>query len=280
MTPHKSHGGFTLIELVMVMVIVGILASLTTQLITLPVKSYLDLQRRTTLVDTADSALRHIQRDIRQALPNSVRITGGGSVIELLHTIDGGRYRKASATSNGSTPLPPDAGCGSLTADVLNIPFSDDCFEVMGTLSTFKPTDTPMYLVVFNTGDSAGNAYTGNNLATLTPSTNPKIIKFISFAFPLASPNQHFFIVDTSITYACINKQLLRYDFYAITENQPDPPTAVTGQVQADKIASCQFTYAPGTTARSGLVTLEMTLTDETGESVQLLHQVHVDNLP
>ena len=275
MTPSKAHG-FTLIELVMVIVIVGILAGLTSQLITLPIKSYLDLQRRTTLVDTADSALRHIQRDIRQALPNSVRITGDGTVIELLHTIDGGRYRKESAPGNGSTQV----GCGSLAADVLNIPFSDDCFEIMGTLSTFKSTDTPMYLVVFNTGDSAGNAYTGNNLATLAPSTNPKIIKFSPFAFPLASPNQHFFIVDTPITYACINKQLLRYDFYSISATQFNPPTAVPGQVQADNIASCQFTYATGTGTRSGLVTLEMTLTDEKSESVQLLHQVHVDNLP
>jgi len=282
MTPRKAHG-FTLIELVMVIVIVGILAGLTTQLITLPITSYLDLKRRATLVDTADIALRRMQRDIRQALPNSLRITGRGSVIELLHTIDGGRYRKASATL--TTPLPPDAGCGSLANDVLNIPFSDHCFEIMGTLSEFKSTDTPIanepkYLVVFNTGDSPGNAYTGNNQTLLTQSKYPNIIEFSAFAFPLASPAQRFFIVDTPITYACINKQLLRYAFYPITANQPNPPITALGQVQADNIASCQFTYATGTAARSGLVTLEITLTDETGESVQLLHQVHVDNLP
>jgi len=295
MTQYKAHG-FTLIELVVVIVIIGILVALSTQLITLPVKSYLDLQRRATLVDTADIALRHIQRDIRQALPNSLRITGDGRVIELLHTIDGGRYRKESATL--STPL-PTTGCGSLAEDVLNIPLSDACFEVMGTLSEFNPTELPIankpkYLVIFNTGDSTGNAYADNiNKAKLAQSTNPKIIKFNAFAFPLASPNQHFFIVDTPITYACINNQLLRYDFYTITATQPNPyNSALTGppawpgtefgqgQVQADKIASCHFTYTTGTATRSGLVTLEITLTDAAGESVQLLHQVHVDNLP
>ena len=282
MISSKAHG-FTLIELVMVIVIVGILAGLSTQLITLPVTSYLNLQRRTTLVNTADSALRRMQRDIRQALPNSLRITEGGTVIELLHTIDGGRYRKSSATLSSSASLPPDAGCGSLAADVLNIPLSDDCFEILGTLSDeFKSTKpiTDQYLVVFNTGDSAGNAYADNiNKAKLTQlSTN--FIKFNAFAFPLASPEQRFFIVDTPIAYACINKQLLRYDFYPITAIQPNLPSSEFGQVQADNIASCEFTYATGTATRSGLVTLKITLTDAAGESVQLLHQVHVDNLP
>ncbi len=278
MTSRKAHG-FTLIELVMVIVIIGILAGLTTQLITLPITGYLDLKRRTTLVDTADIALRRMQRDIRQALPNSLRING--SAIELLHTIDGGRYRKASATLSGSSQV----GCGSLAADVLNIPLSDHCFEILGTLSEFNPTEPPIankpkYLVVFNTGDSAGNAYTGNNRATLAQSTNRKIIEFSPFPFPLASPEQRFFIVDTPITYACISNQLLRYDFYLITKDQPNPPPPEFGQVQADKIPSCEFTYTTGTATRSGLVTLKITLTDEAGESVQLLHQVHVDNLP
>jgi MSHA biogenesis protein MshO len=283
MVPCKSHG-FTLIELVIVIVIVGILTALTTQIITLPIKSYFDLQRRTTLTNTAEVAMEHIQRDIRQALPNSVRITGGGSVIEILHTIDGGRYRYKSATSNGSEPLPPDAGCGSLADDVLNIPFSDHCFEVIGSLHEFKSTeipiaDEPKYLVVFNTGNSAGNAYMSNNQARITQSNNPKTIEFSEFAFPLTSPNQHFFIVDTPITYACINNQLLRYSFYPITGNQPNPPTTL-GQLQADNIVSCQFSYDPDISAQSGLVSMEITLTDEAGGNIYLMHQIHVNNVP
>ena len=85
-----KYQGFTLIELIMVIVIVGILATITTKIITFPVSSYLDLQRRTTLVDTAELALRLMQRDIRRSLPNSVRITGGGTVIELLQEFDAG----------------------------------------------------------------------------------------------------------------------------------------------------------------------------------------------
>ena len=63
----RQHKGFTLIELIIVMVIVSILATMTTDIITLPVKSYIDLERRTTLVDTAEITLRRMQRDIRRA---------------------------------------------------------------------------------------------------------------------------------------------------------------------------------------------------------------------
>lgn len=272
MIQSKSQG-FSLIELIMVIVIVGILATMTTKIITLPVNSYLDLQRRTTLVDTAELTLRRMQRDIRRALPNSVRITGGGRVIELLHVEEGGRYRAEQDPS----PSAVTSGCGSLAGDVLDFTLADNCFEVTGSLTVFNPQSTAgEYLVIYNLSE---DAYTGSNRSTVINSSNAQTVKFNDFKFPLSSPQQRFFIVDTPVTYRCFNNQLLRYSGYDIVATQPNPPTGV-GQVQADKIASCLFTYDPGTSSRSGLVTLEITLTDTVGESVQLMHQVHVDNMP
>lgn len=62
----QSIKGFTLIELVIVMVIVSILATMTTDIMIKPVKSYIDLERRSTLVNSAEIAIRRIQRDIRR----------------------------------------------------------------------------------------------------------------------------------------------------------------------------------------------------------------------
>jgi len=276
MTRYKSQG-FTLLELIMVIVIVGILATMTTKIITLPVNSYLDLQRRTTLVDTAELTLRRMQRDIRRALPNSVRITGGGTVLELLHVADGGRYRARQDSSLSAT-----ADCTGPVNDVLDFTSStEQCFEVTGSLKPFNPQATAgEYLVIYNLGGVSADSYTGSNRTTVINSSNAKIIKFNAFKFPYNSPQQRFYIVDTPVTYRCFNNQLLRYSGYAIGSIQPNPPSGVTGQVQADKIASCKFTYDPGTANRSGLVTLEITLTDAMGESAQLMQQVHVDNVP
>jgi len=55
----------------------------------------------------------------------------------------------------------------------------------------------------------------------------------------------------------------------------------VTPALVADKVTACSMTYQAGTSDRAGLVTLDLTIQDSgTTESVRLLHQVHVDNVP
>jgi MSHA biogenesis protein MshO len=272
--------GFSLIELILVIVIIGVLAVTTTQIITLPTESYINLSRRAALVDIAEMTLRRMQRDIRKALPNSIRITGGGTVIELLHTVDGGRYRAAG------------------TGDVLDFTSTDNSFDVIGVLQNLTEIDAVNdQLVIYNlgSGNSQSDAYQSinNNRTTLTdvsplcalppsspPPSPPCRLSFVSKKFPYRSPQQRFYIVDTPITYRCDtgNNQLLHYDNYGFSTNQPNPPS-VAGKLLANHVASCAFTYTAGTGSRSGLVTLEITLTDEASESVKLINQIHVDNV-
>ena len=261
-----SSQGFSLIELILVIVIMGVLAVTTTHIITLPTESYIDLSRRAALVDIAEMTLRRMQRDIRRALPNSIRITGGGTVIELLHTVEGGRYRAAG------------------TGDVLEFASTDSSFDVIGVLQNLTEIDAANdQLVIYNlgTGNSQSDAYQSinNNRSTLTDASASSL-SFVSKKFPYQSPQQRFYIIDTPITYRCDtgNNQLLRYDNYGFSTNQPNTPS-VAGKLLANDVASCAFTYTAGTGSRSGLVTLEITLTDEASESVKLINQIHVDNV-
>src|SRR5688572_6517746 len=113
----------TLIELAIVIALVGILAAIIVQLVQ-PVRSYIDSSRRAALSDTADTALRRIGRDVRLALPNSVRVATDGTThyLEFLLVRTGGRYRDDTngvVTDCGGTPAQDALGIG---------PPGDTCF--------------------------------------------------------------------------------------------------------------------------------------------------------
>jgi len=279
--------GFSLIELVIVIVISGILAGITTTFITQPVQGFIDLSRRATLVYSAESAMRRMQRDIRRALPNSLRVTGGGTAIEMINTVAGARYRAA----------PPGTDNNWLNTDSV-----DADFDVLGNLDEIIDT-AGLRVAIYNTGDVDGsgvpvrglnayalaNAVTNENVitplgtaVTISDSADEDHINIAGgFDFTASSPNSRVYFVDTAISYICNGGELLRYTYSNFTSaTQPNPP-AGTPALMADNIGNCAFTYDAGSPLRSGLMTLDLTITDTaTGESVRLLHQVHVDNVP
>lgn len=269
----KQQSGFSLVELIITIVIGGIVASMATSILTLPINAYIDSSRRATLTDVAESALKRMQRDIRSALPNSIRISGDSKTLELLHVVSGGRYR-ANYAVDGS-------------GDVLDFTQNDSSVDILGTIQNF--TDITLAsdrLVIYPLSTVGSDAYSGNNTSVLSNATTSDQLNFSTFTFPLKSPQQRFFIIDSPITYHCDlsssaekDKVLMRYEAYAIQATQPIPPTS-GGSMQVNYLSSCSFRYNSGSSTRSGLVILAITVADETGESVRLVQQVHVDNQP
>jgi MSHA biogenesis protein MshO len=265
----KRAAGFTLVELIVVIVITSIIAAVVAVFIRAPVEGYFDAARRAELTDTADTALRRMARDLRLALPNSVRLSG--SAVEFLQTRTGGRYRVES--DGGTTP-----------ADELDFTANDTSFDFLGTLSS-----TPVagdLVVVYNLGITDANAYAGDNSSAVTGVAG-STISINSKQFPFESPGNRFQVVTDAVSYVCAGAGIVngdgtgtlrRYWGYGIAPAQTVPPGG-SNALLANNVSSCSFVYTQGVTARSGLVTMRLQITED-GESVSLYHEVHVPNVP
>jgi MSHA biogenesis protein MshO len=260
--------GFTLTEAIVVIVITGVLAAMVAIFIQKPVQGFFDTARRAALVDAADTVSRRISRDLREALPNSIRVNG--TALEFLHVRSAGRYRE-QIDPNPATP-----------GDPLDFTSVDTSFDVLGQPVNIQSGDS---VVVYNLGiPLSASAYDVSPLTTRRVAAAPfgaslSTVTITSAApFPFASPARRFQVVDTPVTYYCSGTQMRRNSGYAITASQV-VPVAGTGALIADKLTACSFAYAVGPSQRNALVTIALSLTD-TGETVSLIYQVHVNNVP
>ena len=302
--PARSPRGFTLLEMIMVIVITGVIAGMVAVFIKGPVDSYFDMARRAELTDTADTAVRRMGRDIRLALPNSVRnpVDGSDQCIEFMPTKSGGRYRGDQTSA--------------LTGDILDFTTSDTSFEMLG-LNSSLPVEariaTGDIAVVYNDGSSGGNAYAGANaigvagvcetsLPCPTVLANSTAITFVPAgatifarkAFPSASPASRFQVLPSAeqvVAFACSAGTLARYSRNITARTTPWAQPAncaamtagATSAVLAKQASACSIKYEPPGSGsgggRFGMVSISLAAT-RSGESVNLYHQVHVDNTP
>src|ERR1035437_8573959 len=87
--PVQLQRGFTLIELVMVIVIMGVIGGMVSVFMKSPIDAYFASARRAALTDVADTVVRRMARDIQRALPNSLRPLNNSQCIAFIPTRTG-----------------------------------------------------------------------------------------------------------------------------------------------------------------------------------------------
>jgi prepilin-type N-terminal cleavage/methylation domain-containing protein len=135
----RSQRGFTLVEAIIVMVLTGVLAGVMVLFIRQPVQNYVDAAGRAGLTDTADLALRRMARELRSALPNSIRTTFNNGVwyVQFIPVRSGGQYLAVEDSTTGGIPL-------SFTS------MSATQFDVVGPMPDVVPGDI---IAIYNLGN-------------------------------------------------------------------------------------------------------------------------------
>ncbi|MEH6358629.1 MAG: prepilin-type N-terminal cleavage/methylation domain-containing protein [Pseudomonadales bacterium] len=266
--PSKRSAGFTLIELVMVIVILSILAVGTTRYIVNSAQSFVVSAERAKLIATARVAVEKVARRLRNALPNSVRISTSGRCLEYFPVLRG------SATTSPVLP-------GTSSLSVSAIVFSDVQPANYAAIAPFASSE------LYVTGAPSPGVITATTLTAV--GTHNIIPLGTSHTFTRTSPTQRVYLVANPERFCVtVSGNLERYTGYGINSSSPIADTAPTSPMTAttslvaenlDIAGGAPFVYTTGTLVSNGLVQVNFTFTKGL-ESVNLSHGVQIRNVP
>lgn len=284
--PVHRQRGFSLVELIVVIVLVGIIGGVLSMQLAPAIQSYLLVGQRAALTSQADTALRTIVTEVRSAVPNSLRLRTA-QCLDLVPTKDGGRYRSG-----------PDTANGGVAGNFLDATGTNDRFDVLTPLGNPPLDGDAIVIGNQNTGDVYSQVNVGivdgaNTGSASSPATGVYGIRLRApIRVPPGYDGGRFLIVPAAekvVTYACTgvgasggtgSGTLVRFASDQFHNN-------VTCTIPADravvatKVSHCAFIYSPnqGATQENGFVQLQLTLSDK-GEAVPLTLGAHVDNMP
>lgn len=278
--------GFTLIELIMVIVMLGIVGGMVAVFMRGPIDAYLASGRRANLTDVADTTVRRMARDLRTALPNSIRPipnVPANQCFEFIPTKTGGRYRTEDIVAGDDSSL--------------NFAAADTTFNMLGdnnALPAEQRITAGDIVVVYNLGIPGASAYANNNTAVVAAAPAIAVagappettIPIPATLFPLASGGNRFHVVPAAepvVGYVCPGDGTLRRYVralpYAAPAACPNAAAVAASPRLASGVVSCSFVIAPPDLQRNALVSLSLQIS-EGGETVSLQSEVHVNNTP
>ncbi len=259
--------GFTLIELIIVIVITGVLSVGITNFVGSTSKGYVDTADRQRMASAMVVASEVISRSLRTALPNSVRIGGGATnnCIELVPVLRGGYYVSIpKATAAASFTAVAMGNAAAQTGQIAVYPVSQD--------AVYSPSDVnPAVLTA-----AAATVPAGTDTITITLGA--------SHRFPLDSPNKRMYLVGTPIAYCqpAGSARMYRYSGYGFNAVTVLPPTGGTREVLIDELDAgneTTFAFSDAVRQRNAVVRFNL-IAKVDNEQLQLDQEVQVRNVP
>ncbi len=267
--------GFTLVELVTVMVLLGIAVVGLSTLLGNMSGIYLQSAQREQLLGQSRFVLERLNRELRDAVPNSLRVSNSGSWSCLEFVPFGAvvRYRTIA--------LQPDT---LMTMDVVSL---DATFTAAAGqwLLVYPTSPADIYAVssqkiqlhntpLLNDGDNKTTTY--------------RLQFSQAFGFGTASPATRAYLLNSPVSFCALGNEIRRYEDYGLQSSQPVPGGGLSnGALMARNISNNLtsqpvFVLAPDALTRNSLVQIQLELTAEqdSGTVLSYSHLVQVSNVP
>lgn len=263
-TPSASQLGFTLVEVIFVVVILGIVAAIGSSFVVSAVDSYRIADLRNKLVQRGRLTIEQMARELRMAVPNSVRISNTNRCVEFLPILAATRYKNAIPTAENSAP-------GK---------------SVMNTMSYLMGTGVPKHVVIaayfpeeiYSNADPAAQAAIG----ALGSEPYSQITLSGAHRFLRDSPTNRVYIAADPVRFCVLGGLLQRISAYGFdTSSLGEVLPAGTVDLMAHNVAAdgLAFALAPGSEERNTSVLIRL-LFSEGSTAIDLHHQVLLRNVP
>jgi len=240
--------GFTLIELVMVIIILSVLGIMTSSYIGTGVDIYTGITDRDKSLNSVRFVMERLRREVSNALPNSAYVSDSKDFAGNINVINGCLTFTpiiASSIYGSDFPIAPINASSAIIS-----PIAMDITAPANAVVYQLSADAPISQEITNY--SAGQA-------TLN-FTNPA-------TFPLSSPAKRVYITNDNISYFFTkNKQLRR------------GTNCIAGVLMAENITG-SFLVSAASLQRNGLVKVTFNL-DFDGQEVVVEQTLHINNVP
>jgi MSHA biogenesis protein MshO len=253
---NRKEKGFSLIELIAVLVILGLIASFGVSFVVKTTQSYQQTQARAKLAMQARQAMERMSRQLRSALPYSVRITNAGQCIEFMPIASGGFYLNPVAdVQNGATAQ------SSITVAPHQVDFGTANYLTIGAMSS-----TEIY----------GGA--GLSIASVSSRNVTSVNLSAAKIWLRNSTNKRFYLLNPPQAFCVDNNQLKFYENQSLIAANIN--TAATNSLLASNVsATTPFSLTFASDNRNTEILIRLTFTTD-GQSLDFAQQVMIRNVP